>query len=119
MSGQSSLQYFAIYVILPKSLRMRMAAQENPGKVRMRNSKNLGSKRDLMTLPEVAEHLRIGRRTAYGWAKASKIPAFKIGASWRFDRKDVDRWVEEQKLIAHQKRNILLGDRDSETRRIG
>ncbi len=62
-------------------------------------SKNLesGGERQLMTLPEVAEHLRIGQRTAYGWAKSGKLPAFKIGNTWRFDRADIDRWVEEQK----------------------
>lgn len=65
--------------------------------MRTGNSKHQGATRHLMTLPEVADHLRIGQRTAYGWAKAGKIPAFKIGSSWRFDRKDVDQWVEAQK----------------------
>lgn len=51
----------------------------------------------LMTLEEVAQYLRIGKRTTYGWAKSGKLPAFKIGQAWRFDRADIDRWVEEQK----------------------
>ena len=56
-----------------------------------------GEERKLMTLPEVAEHLRIGQRTAYAWAKDGTLPAFKVGGTWRFDRGDIDRWVEEQK----------------------
>ena len=55
------------------------------------------SQQKLMTLPEVAEYLRIGQRTAYGWAKSGKLPGFKIGNAWRFDRSDMDKWVEEQK----------------------
>ena len=51
----------------------------------------------LMTLPEVAEHLRIGQRTAYAWAKDGTLPAFKVGGTWRFERKDIDRWVQVQK----------------------
>lgn len=53
--------------------------------------------RKLMTLVDVAEYLRIGKRTAYGWAKSAKLPAFKVGGTWRFDRTDIDRWVEDQK----------------------
>jgi len=56
-----------------------------------------GEKRELMTLEEVAQYLRIGKRTTYGWAKSGKLPAFKIGQAWRFDRADIDRWVDEQK----------------------
>lgn len=52
---------------------------------------------ELMTLDEVARHLRIGKRTAYAWAKSGKLPAFKVGGSWRFDRADIQKWVQEQK----------------------
>ena len=56
-----------------------------------------GDERQLMTLDEVAQHLRIGKRTAYGWAKSGKLPACKVGGTWRFDRADIDRWVDERK----------------------
>jgi excisionase family DNA binding protein len=63
----------------------------------MRKIQKQGDARQLMTLVEVADHLRIGKRTAYGWAKDGMLPAFKIGQAWRFDRADIDRWVEQQK----------------------
>jgi len=56
-----------------------------------------GDERQLMTLEEVAQHLRIGKRTAYGWAKSGHLPAFKVGGTWRFERADIDKWVQEQK----------------------
>jgi excisionase family DNA binding protein len=63
----------------------------------MSSTERSGDERQLMTLVEVAEHLRIGQRTAYGWAKSGRLPAFKVGGTWRFDRADIDRWVEAQK----------------------
>lgn len=63
----------------------------------MSKSEKPGDVRQLMTLEEVAEHLRIGKRTAYAWAKSEKLPAFKVGGTWRFDRVDIDQWVEQQK----------------------
>jgi len=56
-----------------------------------------GDKRQLMTLEEVAEHLRLGKRTTYRMAKEGELPAFKIGGAWRFDRVDIDQWIQEQK----------------------
>ena len=63
----------------------------------MKKTEKLGGERQLMTLVEVADHLRIGRRTAYGWAKSGKLPAFKVGQAWRFDRVDIEKWVQKQK----------------------
>jgi excisionase family DNA binding protein len=47
----------------------------------MSKTERSGEERQLMTLEEVAEHLRIGKRTAYGWAKSGKLPAFKVGGT--------------------------------------
>lgn len=52
---------------------------------------------ELMTLAEVAEYLKIAERTAYGWVKEGKLPGFKLGNTWRFDKADVQKWVQEQK----------------------
>ena len=51
----------------------------------------------LMTLAEVAEYLKIAERTAYGWVKAGTLPGFKVGNAWRFERSDIEKWVQEQK----------------------
>ena len=52
---------------------------------------------ELMTLSEVAEYLKIAERTAYGWVKEGKLPGFKLGSAWRFDKADIQKWVQEQK----------------------
>lgn len=52
---------------------------------------------EIMTLKEVAKYLKLAEKTAYRLAAEGKIPGFKVGGSWRFKRKDIDRWIEEQK----------------------
>lgn len=49
--------------------------------------------RDVLTLNEVAEYLRIPRSTAYKLAQEGKIPGQKVGRHWRFHRTVVDQWL--------------------------
>tara|TARA_B100000446_G_C10444543_1_gene302908 strand:+ start:317 stop:499 length:183 start_codon:yes stop_codon:yes gene_type:complete len=52
----------------------------------------------IMTLKEVAVYLKLAEKTAYKLAAAGKLPGFKVGGSWRFQREDVQKWIEEQKI---------------------
>ncbi|WP_342778976.1 methylation-associated defense system helix-turn-helix domain-containing protein MAD1 [Extensimonas perlucida] len=49
-----------------------------------------------MTIREVAEYLKVNERTIYRLLSAKKLPAFKVGGSWRFRRTDIDRWIASQ-----------------------
>ncbi len=51
----------------------------------------------IMTVQDVASYLKLNERTVYRMAMSVKIPAFKVGASWRFKREDIEKWIEEQK----------------------
>ena len=48
----------------------------------------------LMSLPEVARYLGMAERTIYDWAQSGRLPAFKLGATWRFRRSEIDAWLE-------------------------
>ena len=50
-----------------------------------------------LKVPEVAEVLRIGRSRAYEMVAEGKIPSVRIGRSVRVNRKELDRWLEEQR----------------------
>ena len=50
---------------------------------------------EILTLEEVAAYLKAGKRTVYRLAQEGKIPAFKLGGTWRFRRSDLDRWIAE------------------------
>lgn len=45
---------------------------------------------EILTIKEVAEYLKVTDRTIYRLAGAKKIPAFKVGGTWRFSRADID-----------------------------
>ena len=48
---------------------------------------------EVLTLQEAALYLKISERTVYDWAQKGKIPCGKLGASWRFIKKDLEEWV--------------------------
>jgi excisionase family DNA binding protein len=50
----------------------------------------------IMTVSETATYLRMNRMTIYRLAQEGKIPAFKVGGSWRFDRQGIDEWIARQ-----------------------
>jgi excisionase family DNA binding protein len=51
---------------------------------------------EIFTLDEVAAYLKVGKRTVYRLAAAKKIPAFKVGGTWRFQRQEIDQWIKRQ-----------------------
>lgn len=50
------------------------------------------AEREIMTLDEVAQYLRVHPSTIYRMLKHHQIPAFRMGADWRFVREAVDKW---------------------------
>jgi excisionase family DNA binding protein len=52
--------------------------------------------RDLLTTKEVAEYLRVNQYTVYRLVSQKKLPAFKVGSQWRFERSVLDHWLKRQ-----------------------
>lgn len=61
--------------------------------------KRLGSNNKILIPEEVAKYLKVKKRTLYKWVKEGTIPAHKLGGSWRFIKKEVDEWIENNKNI--------------------
>jgi excisionase family DNA binding protein len=57
----------------------------------------MGTKDELITIKDVAEFLQIAEKTIYRMAADGKIPAFKVGGSWRFRRKEIEKWLESRR----------------------
>jgi len=51
---------------------------------------------NLMTMEEVANYLKVKKRTIYGWVKNGKIPAMKTVGQWRFKKENIDAWLEQK-----------------------
>ena len=57
-------------------------------------------KRHLMSIQEAADYLGISLHTLYGWVNMKKLPYYKIGRFVKFDIKDLNVWIESQKIEA-------------------
>lgn len=49
---------------------------------------------NILTIREVADLLKLNEKTTYKLVADGKIPGFKVGGSWRFDRGAITRWIE-------------------------
>jgi excisionase family DNA binding protein len=49
----------------------------------------------IVTVREVATLLQLKESTVCSLAAEGKLPAFKLGKSWRFDMEEVERWIAE------------------------
>jgi excisionase family DNA binding protein len=47
----------------------------------------------IMTVAETAQYLQVHRSTLYKLLRRHQIPAFKIGADYRFDRDAIEKWM--------------------------
>ncbi len=50
---------------------------------------------DIMTTREIAGYLKLHEITICKLAGEGKIPAFRIGRSWRFDKDAIDEWINK------------------------
>ncbi len=53
-----------------------------------------------LTTEEVLAYLQVNLRTVYRLIDAGKLPAVRVGRQWRFRRRDIDAWLDEQQHAA-------------------
>ena len=55
----------------------------------------------ILTTKELAEYLKLTEVTIYKYANEGKIPGFKIGSRWRFDKEKIDDLLkcEEAEIV--------------------
>lgn len=57
---------------------------------------NENSEPILMTAPELAEYLGIGRNKAYELLRDGSIKGFRIGSMWKVSREAVDLYIRKK-----------------------
>ena len=70
-----------------------------------RNSESLpegtrGTSGRLLTIQQVADLLQVPPSWIYGHTRersADRIPGFRLGKYWRFEKADVESWLERQR----------------------
>ena len=58
----------------------------------------------LLTAEEVAEMLRVPKSWVYRWGREGRLPTVELGRYRRYDERDVERWIEERKSNANERR---------------
>ena len=48
---------------------------------------------NILTVPEIAEYLKVSRTTVWRWCNEGKLPAFKAGRGWRVHRSELEKMV--------------------------
>ena len=56
----------------------------------------------ILTIREVAGLLKINEKTVYKLAADAKIPGFRVGGSWRFDRATIAKWIEKGSVATNE-----------------
>lgn len=52
-----------------------------------------------LTVAEVAHYLRVSETTAWRWCTSGKLPAFRIGRSWRVRRGDLETLTHSTDVV--------------------
>ena len=63
---------------------------------------------ELLTLEELAQYLRVTKKTIYRLIERDRIPCRKVGRLWRFDKESIDDWLV--KNVKRVSANILVVD---------
>lgn len=53
--------------------------------------------REIMTIKELSEYLKIAKSTLYKLAQEGRLPGQKVGRHWRFRKETIDSWLDEQR----------------------
>ena len=51
-----------------------------------------------INLEELASYLEVEPGTVVEWAQTGRLPAQREGNQWRFDRKQVEAWIAQEKI---------------------
>ncbi len=55
---------------------------------------NIVGRKELLTVREVADYLRVSRVTVWRWCQQGFIPAFRLGRGWRIRNADLIAFEE-------------------------
>lgn len=66
--------------------------------------------KQVMDAEGVAEYLGLHPETVRRFAREGKVPAYKIGGTWRFKRDAIDLWAESQRFGAKKQQVLIIED---------
>lgn len=55
---------------------------------------------EILTIDQVAEILHLHEMTVYRLAKEGRLPGFKVGGRWRFQKDALETWMVDRAQVA-------------------
>ena len=72
----------------------------------MKKDASVAKPSEIMTVQGAAEYLNCNYVTIYRMLRAGELPGFRVGSRWRFQRADLDRWIEVRTVVVeHETRS--------------
>ncbi len=68
------------------------------GSITMNSSQRSLNQSEVLTLKEVAHYLDVEISVLEEWAHKKKIPAFYEDNNWRFNKTEIDKWIQKEKI---------------------
>ena len=62
---------------------------------------------EVFTVQELAKYLRMKPLTIYKHASSGKLPGFKVGSHWRFKKKTIGQWIQDQENTNLNKKTLI------------
>jgi len=52
----------------------------------------MASDEEILTITELSAYLRVHPTTIYRLLREGRIPGFRVGSAWRFNRASIEKW---------------------------
>ena len=49
-----------------------------------------------MDVDDLAKYFKLEKQTIYNWLNQRKLTGIKLGGVWRFEKREIDRWLKSQ-----------------------
>jgi nitrogen PTS system EIIA component len=68
-----------------------------------------------LSVKDIAHLLNVSEKTIYRMIKDETIPCFRVGGQWRFDRREINSWIEDTRQFSSgiQKESFSPSDEES------
>jgi len=54
----------------------------------------------LLDIDDLASYLKLRKQTIYNWLHQGKITGIKVGGVWRFDRREIESWLNSRRRLS-------------------
>ena len=66
-----------------------------------------------LSVKDIAKFLNVSEKTIYRMIRSETIPCFRVGGQWRFDRGEINSWIEDRRSFSSVKAYDRRVDREA------